>query len=650
MEWFNQLLSEQYLFALGWVLIHALWQIAGVGLLLWALLKIQHKKTASYKYRLSVVALLLIPILGFITFSYELQHQQDSIVPIELTETEQNQLMLLILSGEETLYATDWKSSLQPYIPQLVNFWFIGSILFLIRLAAGLSDINQLRRKTNTHLSLEFQDFLIRKSKQLNIKTPINLLQSIHVDMPVTFGIWKPVILIPTSLLLQISPAQLEAIISHELAHIKRLDYLFNMIQRYLEVIYFFHPAFWWVNAEIRKYREMACDELALDHGTEPKTLAYGLANVLNHAKNNSPELALAAAKKDHPTLMRIKKIMGIQSDYSQPTILTSITMILTLLIGATLLVSAEREPQSMDLEQEKTEMETQDLGLIPSDTTKNEKNIVTDEGVIIRIDDRGNLAIIDTTKTKSSKKLHLDSLFADKYQLSPEEWERIQKSFKKQGDWHIPFKDLDFDYEAFSNMPMLKLHEMPMPDFGEMPKFDFDPEAFEKMLPGPEFYENLPRIIIPRDSANIYRMPVLPFHMDTTNMDKEKMEQFKKELKENTAAFRIAIQAQNEERKARIQEWKSEHHEELAEWQEKQKEWTEKNGAKIREWSEQNQPLIEEYKIKIQKWQEENEPQLEEYKKEMEEWRKNYEAEMMELKKQLKEMQLKMKDQKENQ
>ncbi|MBW3468903.1 M56 family metallopeptidase [Arthrospiribacter ruber] len=650
MEWLNQLLSEKYLFALGWVLLHALWQIAGVGLLLWAMLKIQQNKSSAYKYRAGMLALLMIPLLGIATFNYELHQQGQTSAAALIPIHDSDELLSFIESGTSVPLQNDLKATLKPYLPQLVNFWFVGAILFLIRLAAGLSDINRLRRKTHEPFDVDFEDFLVKKSKQLKIDKVVKLLHSTHVDMPVTFGIWKPIILIPTSLILQISPQQLEAIISHELAHIKRNDYLFNMIQRYLEVFYFFHPVFWWINSEIRKYREMACDELAISHGTEPKALAYGLANVLNHAKNSSPELALAAAKKDPPTLMRIKTIMGIKTDYSQPTSLTSITMIITLLIGATLMVSAERETFS-----QADELEPQ---VSASDTTKNQKNIITDEGLILQIDDHGNLAIIDTTKTKGGKKLYLDSLFAEKHQLTPEELERIQKSFKSEGDWFIPFKDLDFEAEFFSNMPRLKLEDLPKLELGEIPHFDFDAEAFEKMLPGPEFYENMPRLLIPGDSSmRIYRMPTWPFEGDTTRLDREKLDQIRKEARERSAALRIAIQAQNEERKAKIAEWRIAHEEELAEWREKQQEWREKqqewreqNLAQVREWRNQNQPMLEKYKIEIKKWEEENGPQMEAYKKEMEEWKKNYEAEMLELKKQLQEMQMKLKEQSENQ
>lgn len=154
-----------------------------------------------------------------------------------------------------------------------------------------------------------------------------------------------------------------------------------------------------------------------------------------------------------------------------------------------------------------------------------------------------------------------------------------------------------------------------------------------------------------------IYRMPTWPFEGDTTRMDREKLDQIRKEARERSAALRIAIQAQNEERKAKIAEWRIAHEEELAEWREKQQEWREKqqewreqNLAQVREWRNQNQPMLEKYKIEIKKWEEENGPQMEAYKKEMEEWKKNYEAEMLELKKQLQEMQMKLKEQSENQ
>ncbi len=648
MEWFNQILAEKYGYAIGWMLIHALWQVAGIGLILWLTLRISSSKSASFKYKLALTAFLLIPIISIGTFLYHLDkgNQVKS-----LSHIPQEVLTEAYLAGQFNpekdagIIPISWRSEIEAKLPTLVNIWMIGAMLFMIRLAGSLSDIRNLHRKPNELLSEDLQSYARNKSKQLGISRPLSLLKSKYIDTPITYGIFKPVILIPTSLLLQINPLQLEAIIAHELAHIKRFDYLINLLQRTAEVIFFFHPVFWWINMEIRKYREMACDDLAIAHGTRPKDLAFGLANVLNHAEKESPEMALTAAQKATPTLDRIKRIMGYQTDTTQPTTLTSITMILTLIIGATLMVSAEREPQEQDFQREKTEIETKDLDLASSDTTKNKKSIITDEGVIIRIDDSGNIAFIDTTKTKRGEKFRMDTLMAEKYQLSPEEWERIQKSIKKLEDWQMPFKDLDFDFEVFSNMPMLKLHELPMPEFEQMPKFEFDPETF----PIPESFENMPRIIIPRDSTmKFYRMPTWPFEGDTAKMDKEKLEQFKKEVRENTAAFRIAIQAQNEERKAKIEEWKSEHQEELAEWKEKQKEWHEKNAAQIQEWSEKNKPLIEEYKIKVSKWKEENEPQLEEFKKEMEEWRKTHEAEMMELKKELKEMQLKLQQQKE--
>lgn len=640
MEWLNQLFAENYLYALGWMLIHALWQIAGIGLLLWLMLKIFSSKSPGFKYRLSFAALLLIPLLGAGTFFFHLETTTQADTDISVTVVSEAMLGQQIQEfGSLQTPILSWRNEIEKHIPSLVNIWSIGVILFMIRLASSLADIRQLHQKKHFPLEEGIKQFGLEKCRQLGIRHAVQILQSTSLDMPITYGILKPVVLIPTSLLLHISPAQLEAIIAHELAHIKRYDYVFNLIQRITEVVYFFHPAFWWINSEIRKYREMACDEIAVSSGIAPTDLAYGLATVLNHAQKQIPEMAMAASKKSTPTLDRIKRIMGIKTDTTQPTTLTSITMILTLLIGATLMVSAEREPQSMEFDQEKAEMASQDLDLIPSDTTKNEKNIITDEGVIIRIDDNGNLAIIDTTKNKRSEKLHLDSLFAEKHQLSPEEWERIQKSFKKQEDWHIPFKDLDFEFKAFSNMPMLKLDEMPRIDFGTPPHIEIDPEVWEKIVPGPEFFENLPKFDWHSDSTQSrYRMPVFPFSMDSTKMDREQLEIFKRELKESTAAIRQEIQAQQMQRKA-------EQAERIFEMKEKQKEWSEAYKSQMQEWTEQNQPRIEEFKLKMQEWKEANEPQLEAFKKEMEAWQMEHQEELQVLKEQLKEMQLQLKE-----
>jgi bla regulator protein blaR1 len=342
METLSTFIAEPYLLALGWMIVHALWQIAGVGLMLWLTLQVFGKKSAAFKYRLSISALALITTLALGTFIYAIPETNSASYAYgdpDLEHWQQANPNHLIEAPSDWMIVS---RRIEKWIPTLVQVWFLGAMLFLVRLATSLADIRNLRQKQHDPAESLWQQVLDKQLTSLKMSKPVQLLKSIHVDVPMTYGVWKPVILIPVGLFLQLSPVQLEAIIAHELAHIKRHDYLVNLIQSILEVVFFFHPIFWWINKTAKEQRENACDDLAISTGIAPKDLAYGLANVLNHAKNPTPEIAMAAAKTNNPTLDRIKRIMGVKTSSTQPTTITSMTMMITLLLGATLMVGAQ--------------------------------------------------------------------------------------------------------------------------------------------------------------------------------------------------------------------------------------------------------------------------------------------------------------------
>ena len=110
----------------------------------------------------------------------------------------------------------------------------------------------------------KWRQSLRRLCGQLRIRRPVRLLESALVDVPMVIGWLRPVILLPASALSGLTPQQLEAIIAHELAHIRRHDYLINLLQSLIETLLFYHPAVWWVSRQIRREREHCCDDLAV--------------------------------------------------------------------------------------------------------------------------------------------------------------------------------------------------------------------------------------------------------------------------------------------------------------------------------------------------------------------------------------------------
>ncbi len=148
-------------------------------------------------------------------------------------------------------------------------------------------------------------------SIRLGIHRAVRLMQSTLVEVPTVIGWLRPVVLIPVSCLTGLSTAQVEAIFCHELAHVRRHDYLVSVIQSVVEALLFYHPAVWWVSKQLRRERECCCDELAVGHGGD--VLAYARAlSYLEERRASFPEFALGA--NGGVLSMRIKRLLGYQA------------------------------------------------------------------------------------------------------------------------------------------------------------------------------------------------------------------------------------------------------------------------------------------------------------------------------------------------
>ncbi|MFD2035648.1 M56 family metallopeptidase [Belliella marina] len=351
MEWINEVIPDNYLYAIGWMLVHSLWQISGLGLLLWLVLEFYHKKSASFKYWTSVFVLFLLVLgsIGTAIFYFEPQEKITAAnEPIFADDNGFHPISDLEIPPHTTKSNFEAISSqIEKRIPTLVNLWLIGAVLFMIKFASSLAELRSLDFRPKNTIGEKWEETLADISSRLKIKQRVQIFQTKFVDTPVTYGILKPVILIPTGLIFKVSPAQLEAIIAHELAHIKRHDYLINLIQSVMEVVFFFHPVFWYINSIIKTERENTCDDLAISVGIKARDLAEALVIIVNHAKQTQPELAMAAAKPKTPTLDRIKRIMGFHSSHKQTSTLTSLTMIITLILSASLILGAHADKSS---------------------------------------------------------------------------------------------------------------------------------------------------------------------------------------------------------------------------------------------------------------------------------------------------------------
>lgn len=218
----NDWISDKLLHALGWTLVHSCWQLLLVAGVLWLILKLARKASPALTYGLGVGALLLSFLATLVTFLYLWTRSEG----------------ILSMPGDPVISSpsVDWEMRLAQVIfwteqnlSLVVNFWFFGAILFLFRLFAQLTEVRNLRKSSQRFENLEIQTLTDRLVNSLGIPRKIEIRTTERAHSPVTFGVLTPVILLPAALIFQLSPAHLEAVIAHELAHVKRNDYLSNL-------------------------------------------------------------------------------------------------------------------------------------------------------------------------------------------------------------------------------------------------------------------------------------------------------------------------------------------------------------------------------------------------------------------------------------
>lgn len=357
MNFTHLVFDEKYLTAIGWTLAQSIWQIALVSGLLWVVLRVMAKASSRHRYAAGLSALVLILLLSSWTFLDQLSqisssHREQVLTSIHLSEHAAT--VALISAGDAKVMTQPFSLSylvgqMEKFLPYLVNLWMLGALFYTVRLLGSFYDLQKLHRKHHESVSSVWLKKVDSLSAALGLYHKVQILTSSLVHTPMTYGYLKPVILLPASLIFSLSPAQMEAIIAHELAHIKRNDYLVNLLQSCMEVVFFFHPCFWWINQLVNEERENATDDLALAAGVSSYDLAYGLAEVANYSSSPAPDMALAASGNNRTTLQRIKRILGQRASSPKLSPLIPLTMLLALITASALIVSAQDQNLKKD-------------------------------------------------------------------------------------------------------------------------------------------------------------------------------------------------------------------------------------------------------------------------------------------------------------
>ena len=340
MDFINRILSEELVYALGWTVVHSLWQSLGVALLLAGALLVLQKQTAKTRYRVAYLALLIA--LGLSVATFVRLYQFGS-----LEKTTEITLLTTPADPQETVASSEsfgtqpllqrFANYFQAHMPLIVSVWLLGMAFFTLRLLGGLSYVQYLKTSHVFPTDKKWQLLLQQLAKRIPLHRPVQLMESALVKVPMVIGHLKPVILMPVGVVNALSPDQVEAIVAHELAHIARQDYLLNVLQSVIEVLFYFNPAIWWISVNIRTERENCCDDLAVVLCGNSLNYAKALL-AIQEMSQAAPVFAMAFAGKKNQLLFRIQRILN--QSQNKPDIMEKITatfLLLAALIGLTI-------------------------------------------------------------------------------------------------------------------------------------------------------------------------------------------------------------------------------------------------------------------------------------------------------------------------
>ncbi|MBS0027389.1 M56 family metallopeptidase [Chitinophaga sp. 22321] len=322
--------------ALGWTILHSMWQAFLIYACLRIVLKLWPQAGARIKYNLSFVSLTGIFTWFLATFYMHIQRLQEArstILALHGTISLQDPVSLpAVYPSQDPLI---WLfPNLELCFPLLVTLYIAGMTGMTVKLFSDLFQLHQIRTTRIEPMGAAWDKHLHKLAAQLQIPRKVKLLISRHVQVPVMLGFLKPLILLPVAMVNNLTEEQLEAVLLHELAHIKRNDYLLNIFQSIVETILFFNPFVWLISKTIRIEREHCCDDLVIASTVQPLQYAHALV-ALEQYRLTAHRLTMAAADSKQHLFHRIKRIMEMKTNhlnYSQK--------FLAVLIIATSLIS----------------------------------------------------------------------------------------------------------------------------------------------------------------------------------------------------------------------------------------------------------------------------------------------------------------------
>jgi beta-lactamase regulating signal transducer with metallopeptidase domain len=312
----NQLFVDRVVTAICWTLFHSLWQ-GLIAALLAALIVVRTKRARpTLRYQLLTTLFFLSAFLFAATLLYELQHSGTATGGGSTTG---GKIMVLnqnidhpvtFRTGGKPLLIQTVSEMLTRNSSLIVAIWLVILSVRAARMLFVLGYTRHIVRRRSQEPSLYWKRRITGLCQQMGITKSVTLLESKVAKLPIVFGQLKPVILVPVGLVTQLAPEQVEAILLHELAHIRRGDYFVNLVQNIIETLFFFNPALLWLSSLIRDERENCCDDVAIGQLRNKKQYIESLISFRERSLYSSSLSAVGFAGRKSSFLNRISRIV----------------------------------------------------------------------------------------------------------------------------------------------------------------------------------------------------------------------------------------------------------------------------------------------------------------------------------------------------
>jgi beta-lactamase regulating signal transducer with metallopeptidase domain len=410
---FDSIRSPALVHTIGWLLMHSLWQFSLIAIAALVFGQSLRSQSATKRYWMLICAMFLTVLSTTVTWCIQPMDREvlDDANVLVLSNEMSPISGILAQAGEElssqpsleeksptvpqqvhpiSALQRGWSllgNAINPWLSVVVALWCCGVILLSLRLMSSWLTVRRLRQLGIAPVAEFVVQALNKTQNSLKVTRPVEVLASSLVSAPLVIGCFRSVILLPASFISSVPVSQLEAILAHELAHVRRYDYLVNMLQTFMETVFFYHPAVWWLSHRIRVERENCCDDLVVEALDNKVEYGRALLAVEQYRGQNGSSLALSA--RDGSLLTRVRRLLADPAETSQrnsggaaflATMATALAIIL--LSYSTLVLGQDESVQDESVQAESLQAESVQEGFAQNEPRLNERKDAADNAV----------------------------------------------------------------------------------------------------------------------------------------------------------------------------------------------------------------------------------------------------------------------------